>query len=365
MAYSQPTALHRAIQKVATGPEYSKDLEYEEALEAMEYILSGEADPVQTGIFLIALRMKRETKEENRGILQAIRNITPNVVADIPELIDLSDPYSGYIRGIPASPFLPAVFSAAGYPCVSHGVARVGPKFGVTHRRILSAAGKHCDLSLAEVKSNLENAEPGWSYLDQATYCPPLYDLNDLRQRMVKRQVITTVEVLAQPIRANAKTHMMSGYVHKAYPPIYASLARFAGYDSMVLIRGVEGGVVPSLKQPGRYFSYAEMGEEIGAELDPSSIGLSQSTRNVPLPEKLADIEQNNNEERLDALAGEAAKNGLDALQGSAGATRDSLVYSGAIMLHFLQQTSLDDAADQIRAVIDSGAALEKFNQHQ
>jgi len=182
---------------------------------------------------------------------------------------------------------------------------------------------------------------------------------------MVKRQVITTVEVLAQPIRANAKTHMMSGYVHKAYPPIYASLARFAGYDSMVLIRGVEGGVVPSLKQPGRYFSYAEMGEEIGAELDPSSIGLSQSTRNVPLPEKLADIEQNNNEERLDALAGEAAKNGLDALQGSAGATRDSLVYSGAIMLHFLQQTSLDDAADQIRAVIDSGAALEKFNQHQ
>ncbi len=77
MAKSQHIALHRAIQKVATGPEYSKDLEYEEALETMEFILSGKADPVQVGIFLIALRMKRETKEENRGILQAIKISRP------------------------------------------------------------------------------------------------------------------------------------------------------------------------------------------------------------------------------------------------------------------------------------------------
>jgi anthranilate phosphoribosyltransferase len=318
MGKSQNTVLHRAIQKVATGPEYSKDLEYEEALETMEFILSGEADPVQIGIFLIALRMKRETNEENCGILQAIRN-----------------------------------------------VARVGPKFGVTHRRILSAAGKRCDLTISEVKSNLENENPGWSYLDQATYCPPLHELNELRQRIVKRQVITTVEVLAQPIRANGKTHMMSGYVHKAYPSIYANLARHAGYDSMVLIRGVEGGVVPSLKQPGRFFSYAEMGEESATELDPVSTGLTHPTRNVPLPEQLADIEQNNSEERLEELATVAAKNGLEALQGNPGGTRDSLVYSGAIMLHFLQQTSLADTADRIRTLLDSGAALDKFNQHQ
>ncbi|MCH8177309.1 MAG: anthranilate phosphoribosyltransferase [Proteobacteria bacterium] len=365
MEEPQNTVLHRAIQKVATGPEYSKDLEYEEALETMEFILSGEADPVQIGIFLIALRMKRETNEENCGILQAIKNIAPKVVADIPNLIDLSDPYDGYIRGIPASPFLPAVFAAAGYPCVSHGVARVGPKFGVTHRRILSAAGKQCDLSISEVKGNLENENPGWSYLDQATYCPPLHQLNELRQRMVKRQIITTVEVLAQPIRANGKTHMMSGYVHKVYPSIYANLARHAGYDSMVLIRGVEGGVIPSLKQPGRFFSYADMGEESATELDPVSTGLTHPTRNVPLPEQLADIEQNNSEERLEELAAVAAKYGLEALQGVPGGTRDSLVYSGAIMLHFLQQTSLADAADRIRTLLDSGAALEKFNQHQ
>ena len=112
---------------------------------------------------------------------------------------------------------------------------------------------------------------------------------------------------------------MMSGYVHKAYPPIYANLARHAGYDSMVLIRGVEGGVIPSLKQPGRFFSYSEMGEESVTELDPSSIGLTHSTRNVPLPAQLADIDKNNSEERLDELAAVAAKKGLEALQGAPG----------------------------------------------
>ncbi len=60
--------LQNAIKKVATGPEYSKDLSYDEALESMTYILGGHADPVQTGIYFIALRMKRETSEENRGI---------------------------------------------------------------------------------------------------------------------------------------------------------------------------------------------------------------------------------------------------------------------------------------------------------
>ena len=51
------------IGRVATGPEYSKDLPFEEARAAMHYILNNQADPVQAGVYLIALRMKRETVE--------------------------------------------------------------------------------------------------------------------------------------------------------------------------------------------------------------------------------------------------------------------------------------------------------------
>jgi len=365
MGFSQITPLHKAIAKVATGPEYSKDLDYDEALETMEYILSGDADPVQIAIFFIALRMKRETHEENTGILQAILNRSESITIDVEHLIDLSDPYDGYIRGVPASPFLPAVFSACGFATISHGLNEVGPKFGVTHRKILQAAGKNCDLGLANVKTNLENDNPGWAYVDQSIYCPILHDMSELRQRMVKRQVLTTIEVLAQPIRATGQTHIMTGYVHKVYPAIYANLARHANYDGMVLVRGVEGGVVPSLKQPGRFFGYKDKGEETQIELDPTTIGLEQTTRNVPLPADLADIEKNHSDNKLDDLAAFSARKGLAALQGETGATRDSLVYSGAILLHHVQNIELKAAADQVREVLDSGAALEKFNQHQ
>ena len=81
-------ALRSCIQKVATGPEYSKDLSYEEALQAMTQILSDSADPVQTAVFFIALRMKRETDDENKGVLQAIIDSANITTADVPELLD-------------------------------------------------------------------------------------------------------------------------------------------------------------------------------------------------------------------------------------------------------------------------------------
>jgi anthranilate phosphoribosyltransferase len=362
--------LHNAIKKIATGPEFSKDLSYEEALESMTYILDGHADAVQTGIFFIALRMKRETSRENLGILQAIRDSihqwigNDQLVVNVDHLIDLSDPYNGYVRGVPSSPFLPAIFAAAGYPCISHGLKQVAPKYGVTSHRILKAAGKSVLLSISDVKANLENNDIGWSYLDQAVYCPALHALVSLRQRMVKRQVVTTVEALAQPLRALGKNHMISGYVHKAYPEIYADLARHAKFDNMLLIRGIEGGVVPNLRQQVKCFSYQNFGELLQHEVDPVSIGLSQLTRNVPLPSDLADIETSNSEEKLDKLAYYAVELGLKALAGKQGETRDSLIYSGAIMLSNLNLSSQNEAADIVRTLLDSGAALSAFNQH-
>lgn len=54
--------LRQCIQKVATGPEYSKDLSYEEVYYAMRYILTGDADPIQVAVWLAGCRMKRETE---------------------------------------------------------------------------------------------------------------------------------------------------------------------------------------------------------------------------------------------------------------------------------------------------------------
>jgi len=352
------------IQRIATGPDLSKDIEMEEARLGMLGLLQNAIDPVRAGIFLIALRMKRETREENRGVLQAILDMTDRTVADVDEVVDIADPYDGYNRTLPASPFLGPLLAELGIHVVSHGLDAVGPKFSITHRHVLAAAGVPVDLSTAEAAKRLSDPALGWAYADQANFCAPLHDLLDLRRKMIKRSVITTVEVLAKPIAGRNKTRFVTGYVHKPYPPVYADLARLAGFESALLIRGVEGGVIPSLRQAGKYFAYQAMGEETGFDIDPTSIGIQQETRCVPVSE---DIPQSAKGEGtvtitdIPAGAKRSAELGMAALGGEQGATYDSLVYSGALILqHLGKARSLAEGAEQIRAVLDSGKAAAR-----
>ena len=355
-----PEIMRSAIQKVATGPEYSKDLSHDEAHDAMQVILQGLADPVQAGVLLIALRMKRETLDEYTGALQAVREMTDTAVAEVPEVLDVSDPYDGFTRGLPVSPFLPAVMAACGVPTVSHGLESIGPKYGVTHRSVLRVAGAPVDLTTHQAAARLADADIGWAYVDQAQFCPALHALADLRKRIVKRPIITTIETLVGPVRGKARTHMLAGYVHKAYPPIYAHLARFSGFHTAAIVRGVEGGLTPSLKQPAALVHYHDCGPEEVMQLDPAALGIRQETRAVPIPPELAADESG----ALDiaALGRAAAEAGLAALHGEAGPARDSLVYAGAIALFNLGRAEdLPAAADRVRRALDDGSALARF----
>lgn len=362
-------AMRSAIQKVATGPEYSKDLSYEESLAAMEYVLQEAADPVQAAVFFIALRMKRETMDEFKGILQALINRSDTVEAPVDELVDIADPYDGYTRGLPVSAFLPSTLAAAGIPAIIQGLDEVGPKNGITPYKIFKALGKNVDMSSSEAACQLGNTDAGWAYLDQSRFCKPLHDLLPLRSRIIKRQALTTVEVLHRPLRGRNATHLLTGYVHKAYPPIYTELARFSGFDSAMIVRGVEGGVIPSLQQAGKLFYYHDKGEEQQRDLDPTRLGIKQETRAVPLPKDLPQVEQADNIANpfdANAAAESAAQAGMAALKGEKGAAYDSLVYAGAITLsHLGRAESLEAGAEQIRKVLDSGLALAHFEAGQ
>ena len=353
------------IQRIATGPELSKDISLDEAREGTAAILRGQIDPVQAAIFFIALRMKRETHDEFKGVLDGIREMVDRVTAKVDHVIDMADPYDGYNRTLPAAPFLPPLLAECGLHPISHGLDSVGPKYGVTHRHVLEAAGASVNLTTAEAAARLENEETGWAYVDQASFCKPLHDLIPLRTQMIKRQVLTTVEVLAKPIAGRLATHFVTGYVHKPYPPIYAMLARHVGFDSALLIRGVEGGIIPSLRQDGKYFSYHDCGEEIGVDIHPDMAGIRQNVRAVPLPEDLPKTTRPGDEIAIavdikdTAIA--AAEAGMEALNGKRGPTYDSLVYTGALVLkHMGRHDNLADAADEIRAALDSGKAANR-----
>ncbi len=364
---TDPKALMRSIiQRVATGPELSKDISESEARGGMRAVLDGHIDPVQVGIFLIGLRMKRETMDENKGLLSGIRDSSDIVTADVDEVLDIADPYDGYNRTLPASPFLPAVLAACGVPTVTHGMETVSPKFGVTHKQILREAGIAVDLSSTAAAQRLSDAQTGWAYVDQSQFCPPLHELTDFRTLMVKRSAITTVEVLVGPIRGRQKTHLVTGYVHKPYPPIYAELARHSGFSSAMLVRGVEGGVIPSLRQTGKFFQYDSQGQTNELDFNPQTeLGIEQEHRATPLPEHLSaagEIGTAMRKGENQIVAQAVVEAGLAALKGQAGSSRDGLIYAGAMCLwHLKKVDSIQAGAERVRQVLDDGSALARF----
>ena len=357
--------MHSILKRIATGPELSKDISREEARAGMRLVLDGEVDPVQAGVFLIALRMKRETDDENCGVLEAIREATLRVIAPVDEVMDIADPYDGFNRTLPAAPFLPAVLAACGVPCISHGVERMGPKCGATHRQVLRAAGLPVDLTPEQAADRLGDPGIGWAYVDQKAFCPKLHDLATLRTLIVKRPAITTAEVLAGPVQGHKKTHLVTGYVHKPYPRVYALLARHAGFDSALIVRGVEGGVIPALRQTGRVFYYHDRGEERSMDFAPADLGIDQPVRAPQIPDTLAQEAGESDEAETPrdtaAIAGAAAEAGLAALAGQPGPTRDSLVVGAALCLwHLKRHDSLEQAAQAVRRLLDSGRALDR-----
>ncbi len=343
------SAVAEAIKKVATGPHLSKDLTLDESREAMLEILEDKVDPVQAAVMLIALRMKRETDDENLGMLQAMQQLTHQQTLDLPDVLIIADPFNGFNRHCPVAAFLPAVLASCNLPAVSQGVYEMGPKFGVTHAQVLEAAGLPVNLNPQQIAQQLQNTDCGWAYSDQAQMTPSLFALQHLRKLMIKRPSIATLEKLIMPVKAQ-RTHLQIGFVHKAYPPVLDFLARQAGFDSALIVRGLEGGVVPTLRETSMNH-YLHDGTLHFMPIHPADFGIDQETRGVVA-------------EKDRPTATESAEQGLAALNGEKGPARDVLILGAALaLLQCRTHESPQHAADLVRQKLDNGQVLAHFNQ--
>ncbi len=356
------------VKRIATGPEMSKNLSREEARDGMLLVLRRAVDPVRSGVFLVALRMKRETDDENLGVLAALRDTTHAAIADVDDLVDLGDPYDGFARHLPASPFLPAVLAACGVPTVSHGCPTLGPKYGVTHYQILKTAGLRVDLTPEEAAAHIADPNIGWAYVDQAQFHPELYALTELRRLIIKRPCISTWEKLCGPVRARGSNHLIVGYVHPGYERPITMAGRDTGYASTLVVRGIEGGAIPSLNAQTRVVSYQSGKPDEEWKLNPKDAGIESTVRSVPIVAKAdqsaADeaIDEASQEPDLSRLAAPAAEAGLEALEGKPGPTRDSLVLTAAMILRQVGHVeTLTDGANRARKAIDAGEAHRRF----
>ena len=344
-----------AIQKVAVGPDRGRDMSQEEAFSVMNHMLSGDADEIQVAVLLIALRMKRESMDEFLGLFKSMQSSVDTVESKVPELFCLADPFDGYVRTVTMTPFIPAVLAAHNCSALMHGVETVGPKHGVTAHKVYRKAGIAVDLTAEQAALRVE--QTGWAYVDQSQYAPPLYALNDVRDRIVKRTALTTLERLLMPIRG-VKTHFVLGYVHKAYPSIYAAVAAEAGYDSTLLLKGVEGGLAPALNKPlRRFFIEGELPNDVDQQKE-----LIENIAICDAPsagQPLNCIDSFDSDKAVD----ECLSVGFGVMRGEKCIARDSLALAaGQILYAHGKAETLIEAIDCVKASLDNGAVLESFN---
>ena len=362
---AHPELIHSVIQRVATGPELSKNISYEESRSVSNALLDAKMDPVQAAVFLIGLRMKRETDDELKGIVDALNDRTVHVGANSEDVVVMSDPYNGFNRTIHSSLFVLPVLAACGVSAYSHGVELVGPKYGVTHHQIIKALGGNPLQSMDQLSTNLSDPSIGWGYADQSVFCKPLSDLTGLRSKIIKRPALSTTEVMLTPVTGSKRTHLITGYVHKPYREIYAMLARHLNLDSLLLIRGTEGGVIPSFKAKAHFVRYNGSSDAEEHDVDLEPVGLARDYRAEDIPESTPapsvsgyfGMKWDN-----EVLAKLCAEKGINALKGEPGAVYDAAVLGTALTLwHTGKADTMNEAADTARQAIKSGEALERL----
>jgi anthranilate phosphoribosyltransferase len=104
------------IQKVAAGTSLSED----EAADAFDAIMSGEATPSQIGGFLMALRVRGETVEEITGAARVMRAKVARVSAppDAMDIVGTGGDASGTYNVSTCTTF---VVAGCGVPVAKHG----------------------------------------------------------------------------------------------------------------------------------------------------------------------------------------------------------------------------------------------------
>jgi anthranilate phosphoribosyltransferase len=222
------------IKHVGRGARLAKDLPRDEAEQVMAAILSGEADPVQIGGFLIAMRMKSESADELAGFVDAMRAAARPLDAPADParpLVDV-DLHGDGREGRP-SLLLPAACLAA---------AATGARV-VLRAWFDSRFARH---DLAETFTRLDVppragpavarralADAGVAILGLGDTLPPAADLLALRERLGVRTCVNTAVKLLDP--AGARRQLVGIFHGPYHAPVAGALAKLGAVRAAVV----------------------------------------------------------------------------------------------------------------------------------
>ncbi len=323
----------------AKGRHGARDMTRVEAREALSFLFSAEAQPVQIGAFLTAMRFKGAKVEEMKGFLDAMEAAATLIEPKVANLINCNGPYDGRKKSLNLSVPAAIVTAAAGVPVILHSNTGLPPKNGVTNTRMLEAMGIAAAREPRAVEKEIQ--QKGFGHLYAAQYLHGVERLKPYRQVLFYRSFLHACEVMLNP--AGAKRSLI-GAAHESFLERFATAAGARGQDRVMAVQGLDGGDELPLA-PTAVVEYHDGAIE-RYTLSPGDFGLAEKPHH-PCEEPL-----------------EAAARVEATLAGTDDAHLDAIVYNAGIRIN------LGGAADSIEAgialareTISSGCAQKKLIQ--
>lgn len=220
-----------------------RDMSFEEARTAMTMVLSGEAEPLQIGAFLLLLRRKGETGEELAGMVAAARGQFPG---SVPEThVDFDWPsYADRHRQQPWFVLAALLLAEQGYKILMHGIAGYAEGYAPT-RPVLTRLNIPIAGSLAKAAEQLTT--DNLVYVGLETFCPPLQDLFELRPMLGVRTAVNTFGRDLNPFDAPCQ---LQGVFHPPYKNLHLQTLKVLGQQNSFIFKGGGGEVQRNPMKP-------------------------------------------------------------------------------------------------------------------
>ncbi len=322
------STLKTHIAKVASGT----PLSFEEAREAFDIIMSGDATPGQIGGFLMALRVRGETVGEISGAVATMRDkmLRVDAPANAIDIVGTGGDGSHSYNISTASAF---VIAGSGVPVAKHGNRGLSSLTGTAD--VLTRLGVNIDLAPEAIGRCIEQA--GIGFMFAPSHHPAMKHVGPVRVELGTRTIFNLLGPLTNP--AGVGRQLVGVFAPQWVEPVAETLKTLGTEHAWV----VHGDGYDEITTTGE----TQVAEVAGGEirnftLAPESFGLARHSR-----DDLRGGDPDYNADALRAL-----------LAGAAGAYRDTvLMNAGAGLVVAGIVRRLEDGIRKAAEAIDSGGA--------
>jgi len=316
-----------------------RSLSSDQAREAMQGILSGEASPAQIAAFLVALRMKGETVDELVGFARAMRHMAVRVDAQLngEPLIDTCGTGGDGQSTFNISTIAAFVVAGAGVRVAKHGNRSISSQCGSAD--LLEHFGIDVTLPPERVAQSIREVGIGFLFapsIHTATkYAQPV------RVELKMRTVFNLLGPLTNP--AGATAQLVGAPSERAAELMAGALAQL-GLDRGFVVHGSDG--LDEITTTGPTLAFEISGGKVGRRtLQPEDFGISRAAA--------SDLKGGDKEANV--------KIARAIFGGGKGPQRDIvLVNASAALVAAGRAREFQEAMQIARESIDSGAARRK-----